>query len=93
MAVVEHELFYTAIKLVEKGVAKDVVAPSIDEDTTTLVNMVVDPGMQVAAEELQVEYLPVAIVYLANLVRWVVVEAYGLHSVLEGVIEADRCAC
>ena len=89
MTVVEHELFDTAIKLIEKGVSKDVVAPSIDKDTTTLVDMVVDPGVQVAAEELQVEYLPVTVVYLANLVRWVVVEAHGLHSLLEGVIEAS----
>ena len=89
MAVVEHELFDTAIKLIEKGVAKDVVTPSIDEDAATLVDVIVDPGVQVTAEELQVEYLPVAIVYLANLVRWVVVEAHGVHGLLEGFIEAS----
>ena len=54
MAVVEHELFDTAIKLIEKCVAKDVVTPSVDEYASTLVNAIVHLGMQLTSEKLHV---------------------------------------
>jgi hypothetical protein len=72
VTIVEQELFDAAVKLSQKGVPKDVITPSVNKDATAHVNVFVHPGVQLTAEKSQVEHLPVAVVDLADLVRWVV---------------------